>query len=241
MIRAKKRSWNSYLLEFFMLFFAVSLGFMADNLRDKASENRQELEYIESMIEDVEEDRANISRVININNQKILRLDTLSNMCFKYSGSEDDKLTINKFFVEAIVHPEFFTSTELTMQQLKNAGGMRFIKKKKAINEIIRYDTKLKEIANQQLYYENYQNKAIEIGTDIFNINAMLFAIRNMDGGLSSNVPDLLNEDPLKLMKLGNNVTMYQGIVLYYVRLLEELKEQGTIMEQTLRDAYAIK
>ena len=39
----------------------------------------------------------------------------------------------------------------------------------------------------------------------------------------------------------GNNVTMYQGIVLYYVRLLEELKEQGTIMEQTLRDAYAVK
>ena len=175
------------------------------------------------------------------NNQKILRLDTLSNICFRYSGSEEDKLTINKFFIEVIFHPEFFTSTELTMQQLKNAGGMRFIKKKKAINEIIRYDTKLKEIANQQLYYENYQNKAIEIGTDIFNINTMLLAIRNLDGGLSSNVPDLLNEDLLKLKKLGNNVTMYQGIVLYYVRLLEELKEQGTIMEQTLRDAYALK
>ena len=240
MNHSRKKSWKGYLLDFIMLFLAVSLGFMADNFRERASERSKEIEYIRSMIEDVEEDRVNIKAAIDVNTQKIQGLDSLLNICFNYSDTDVDKLDINRHFVQVLYHPEFLTPTDLTMQQLKNAGGMRLIKSKTAINDIIRYDTKLKKITNQQLYYENYQNKAIDRGTEIFNIHNLLFALRNPDEPMSPKYYELLDKDDLKLKEFGNSIVMYKGIIEYYVRLLSEMNEQGDVLMETLKSEYKL-
>ncbi len=236
-----KRSWKAYFLEFIMLFLAVSLGFMADNFREKTSERNKEKEYIQSMIEDVEEDRTNIKEVININTQRIQSLDSLLVRCFNFRDTNREKLELNIYFAQVLMHPEFFAPAELTIQQLKNAGGMRLIKSKESINEIIRYDTKLKKIASQQLYYENYQNMAIAMGTKIFNIHKLLFAIRNPNNSLTPNSFELLDKDKSKLKKFGNNVAMYKGIIEYYVVLLKEMHKQGEGLIQTLKNEYDLK
>ena len=235
-----KKSWKGYLLDFVMLFLAVSLGFMADNFRERASERSKEIEYIRSMIEDVEEDQVNIRAAIDVNTQKIKGLDSLLNICFNYRDTDADKLDINRHFIQVLYHPEFLTPTDLTMQQLKNAGGMRLIKSKTAINDIIRYDTKLKKITNQQLYYENYQNKAIDRGTEIFNIQNLLFALRNPDERMSPKYYELLVKDDLKLKEFGNSIAMYKGIIEYYVRLLSEMNEQGDVLMETLKSEYKL-
>ena len=235
-----KKSWKGYLLDFVMLFLAVSLGFMADNFRERASERSKEIEYIRSMIEDVEEDQVNIRAAIDVNTQKIQGLDSLLNICFNYRDTDADKLDINRHFIQVLYHPEFLTPTDLTMQQLKNAGGMRLIKSKTAINDIIRYDTKLKKITNQQLYYENYQNKAIDRGTEIFNIHNLLFALRNPDERMSPKYYELLVKDDLKLKEFGNSIAMYKGIIEYYVRLLSEMNEQGDVLMETLKSEYKL-
>ena len=235
-----KKSWKGYLLDFVMLFLAVSLGFMADNFRERASERSKEIEYIRSMIEDVEEDQVNIRAAIDVNTQKIKGLDSLLNICFNYRDTDADKLDINRHFIQVLYHPEFLTPTDLTMQQLKNAGGMRLIKSKTAINDIIRYDTKLKKITNQQLYYENYQNKAIDRGTEIFNIHNLLFALRNPDERMSPKYYELLVKDDLKLKEFGNSIAMYKGIIEYYVRLLSEMNEQGDVLMETLKSEYKL-
>ena len=240
MNHSKKKSWKGYLLDFIMLFLAVSLGFMADNFREGASDRSKEIEYIRSMIEDVEEDRVNIKAAIDVNTQKIQGLDSLLNICFNYRDTDADKLDINRHFIQVLYHPEFLTPTDLTMQQLKNAGGMRLIKSKTAINDIIRYDTKLKKITNQQLYYENYQNKAIDRGTEIFNIHNLLFALRNPDERMSPNYYELLDKDDLKLKEFGNSIAMYKGIIEYYVRLLSEMNEQGDVLMETLKSEYKL-
>ena len=240
MNNSRKKSWKGYSLDFIMLFLAVSLGFMADNFRERASERSKEIEYIRSMIEDVEEDRVNIKAAIDVNTQKIQGLDSLLNICFNYSDTDADKLDINRHFIQVLYHPEFLTPTDLTMQQLKNAGGMRLIKSKTAINDIIRYDTKLKKITNQQLYYENYQNKAIDRGTEIFNIHNLLFALRNPDERMSPKYYELLDKDDLKLKEFGNSIAMYKGIIEYYVRLLSEMNEQGDVLMETLKSEYKL-
>ena len=237
----KIRNWKGYFLEFIMLFLAISLGFMADNFREKISERTKEKEYIQSMVEDVEEDRINITKVTNINSQRIRYLDSLLNICFNYSSTNRDKLKLNQYFSHVLTHPEFIAPTELTMQQLKNAGGMRLIKSKEAINEIIRYDTKLKKIANQQLYYQNYQNKAINLGTKIFNLQNLVIALKNPINNLTPEDFELIAEDKLKLKELGNSVAMYKGIIEYYVILLKEMDKQGEVLIQTLEREYKLK
>jgi len=241
MVKNKSKNWKGYFVEFIMLFLAVSLGFMADNFREKLSERTKENEYIQSMIEDVEEDRINIKEVISINSERISKLNSFLNKCFNYSGTNEEKIELNKYFTQVLVHPEFIAPTELTMQQLKNAGGMRLIKSKEAINEIIRYDSKLKKIANQQVYYENYQNKAIDIGTKIFNLQKLISAIRSQNNNLKAEDFELITVDKLKLKELGNSVSMYSGIIEYYVILLKEMDKQGEVLIQTLKSKYKLE
>jgi len=235
--RKSKGGWK-YFLDFFLLFLAVSLGFLADNFREKYSERSKEGEYIKSMIEDVKTDRTNISEAIRKNRKRSNSLDSLINICFNYNSTQEEIWNLNKYFGHVLFHPEFIAPTELTMQQLKNAGGMRLIKSKDAINEIIRYDLKAKKLANQQLYYENYQNIAIDRGTKILNLQTVLDIVRNQtlnknDGGLK-----LLTENDIKFKELGNSITMYKGIIDYYTVLLEEMNEQGELLSQTLTENY---
>ena len=240
MNEVKTKTWKGYLLEFIMLFLAVSLGFLADNYGEKISERTKEKEYIQSMIEDVKEDQKNINEIININTQRSEKLDSLVNKSFEFNLTEKDKSQPYKYLINLLKHPEFITPTELTMQQLKNAGGMRLIKSKKAINEIIRYDSKAKEISNQQLYYENYQNKAIDVATKVFNIQKLLETIRTNSSFSNTKDFELINDDELKLKEFGNSVAMYKGIIKYYITLLKEMNKQGEVLLQTLNNEYKL-
>ena len=59
-----KKKWGEYLLEFFMLFLAVFLGFVAENIRETSVESHREKEYMESLINDIKADTANAGVVI---------------------------------------------------------------------------------------------------------------------------------------------------------------------------------
>ncbi|HXL56309.1 MAG TPA: hypothetical protein VN958_08640, partial [Chitinophagaceae bacterium] len=59
-----KKKWGEYFLEFLMLFLAVFLGFIAENFREHSVEGRKEKEYINSIIEDLKTDSANLYFII---------------------------------------------------------------------------------------------------------------------------------------------------------------------------------
>ena len=213
--RFHAKNWKQYFLEFIMLFLAISLGFFADNYREKRSDKTKEREYILSMIEDAEEDRINIKEVLSRNTQRSKYLDTLANLCFNYSTTNNQKDKLYQYFPIVLFHPHFIAPTELTMQQLKNAGGMRMIKNKNAIDEIIRYDSKIKKLENQQVYYENYHNNSINIGTKIFTLQNLL---SNLSSNERADVPNefkFVNDDKQLLTEFANTVSMYKGCLLY--------------------------
>ena len=133
MNKQKRKSWKAYVLDFFMLFLAVSFGFLADNYREKISERTKEKEYIRSMMEDVTADKKNLEVLIQKNTERVQGLEALRIMCFKNQLSNKDKEALYQNLIHLILHPEFISPSELTMQQLKNAGGMRLIKVKRLL------------------------------------------------------------------------------------------------------------
>jgi hypothetical protein len=48
------KKWKEYITEFLMLFLAVSLGFLAENLREGYVEKERSHELVSSFIKDVE-------------------------------------------------------------------------------------------------------------------------------------------------------------------------------------------
>ena len=51
-----KKKWGEYLLEFFMLFLAVFLGFVAENIREHVVENDRAKEFSKSLLQDLQND-----------------------------------------------------------------------------------------------------------------------------------------------------------------------------------------
>ncbi|MEJ7675975.1 MAG: hypothetical protein WKF59_25570 [Chitinophagaceae bacterium] len=72
-----KKKWTEYLLEFFMLFLAVFLGFVAENIREISVERHREKEYIKSFAEDLDADNIYMEEQLTIFADKIKKADSL--------------------------------------------------------------------------------------------------------------------------------------------------------------------
>jgi len=70
------KKWKEYVTEFIMLFAAVTLGFMAENVREHQIEKQREIAYLKNVHEDLQLDLKRIDTVLNQNNSRLELLDT---------------------------------------------------------------------------------------------------------------------------------------------------------------------
>ncbi len=73
----KEKPWKEYLLEGLMIFLAVSLGFIAENIREHLSEENKKKELIEMVSLDFQRDIKQLDYQKKIAIEKIKRCDTL--------------------------------------------------------------------------------------------------------------------------------------------------------------------
>src|SRR6059036_2756882 len=73
-----KKKLAEYLLEFFMLFLAVFLGFVAENIREHSTEQRRGKEYINSFVQDLKKDVGQYRNLIT----ELTYIDSVTNNVF---------------------------------------------------------------------------------------------------------------------------------------------------------------
>ena len=73
----KKKKIKDYFLEFLMIFLAVTLGFLAESLRESISDKAKEREYIESLIQNLKDDTTGFNACIEENENKVNGLKNL--------------------------------------------------------------------------------------------------------------------------------------------------------------------
>ena len=132
-----KKKWAEYVLEFLMLFLAVFLGFVAENIRETSVERHREKEYMRLMVEDLKKDTANINTMVNGNRILIMGLDSLLDLL---SGPQQDKSIQRRTFIYSLKYTYWYMPiqfSELTLTQLKSSGGFRLIKDKKITSTIL--------------------------------------------------------------------------------------------------------
>src|SRR5690349_23261203 len=73
-----KKNFKEYFLEFLMIFFAVTLGFFAENIREHFVDKTHEQEYINSFYEDLSSDERELPDLIkSIEYQQLKTADSL--------------------------------------------------------------------------------------------------------------------------------------------------------------------
>lgn len=229
------KKFRFYVYEFFMLFLAVTSGFFVENIREKNTEHHREVQYIKSLISDVQLDTARLSSNISRSQDQCRGIDTLLNELEKHNS----KKLINYLYYYSGKYTSSvygFQHTDRTISQLKNAGGLRLIQEEDASNSIITYYNLVQNVeANDDL--------AIKIFMDLSKQERELLDFKFIR---TKNLNQVLTEPHLKLLRSDSKrIGLYYNEMLYFKTVVENnmdkhirLKLKATQLLETLNKEY---
>ena len=237
-----KKKWTEYLLEFFMLFLAVFLGFVAENIREHVVEKDREKQFIQSLVNDITADTSRIRVIINERTKREQKLDSLS-----YLMNNDSSATnTNRIYFYSTTASRTlsfrFVPNDGTMQQLKNSGALRLIRNHIVVDSIAKYDVSVRNILKQSELEENIIEDYRLASAQIFD--ALVFD-RMVD---ANNNVQMLTEKPA-LLPYQNRDLYSWNYKMYGMKSLNKanrrdarlLLQQAVNLLNTLKEEYHLE
>jgi hypothetical protein len=133
------KKWHEYLLEFFMLFLAVFLGFVAENLRQKIEDSKKEKQIIVALQSDLNKDTARLNFLINVYVPTYHAWVDSSHLYVDSIPLKGHEKRIAKALFNATFW-ETYTPPEITLTNLKVSGTLDLIKNEKVKEGILHYN-----------------------------------------------------------------------------------------------------
>jgi hypothetical protein len=230
-----RKKWTHYLWEFLMLFLAITLGFFVENQREHYVERHRELQYLQSMIEDLKSDTIDLKKQIKMRMERDVMVDSL----IYYLGQDNFNEYGNSiYYLSRVISPPIsFFPNDRTIQQLKSSGGLRLIRNMDISNSIMAYDRLMRqavfELGDEQQVRGEYRVSANKIFSgQVFHQMIITKEINRPVGNptLFSGDKALINEFVMEAQYL-EKVNQKQGIRAQELvdqagKLIEEIKKQ---------------
>jgi hypothetical protein len=147
----EKKKWKEYVFQFFMLFLAVFCGFLAEYQLEHVIENKREKQYMASLVRDLELDSTQLASIRKGRLSSIARIDSTISL---FATHTSNAITIRQFNLTRIGLRGFFQNSG-TLDQLKNAGGLRLIRNRNIVDSIESYDNQIKRMILRDQYETN--------------------------------------------------------------------------------------
>lgn len=236
---AHKKKWNEYILEFIMLFVAVSLGFLAENLREQQIEKHREISYLQNVHEDLQLDFSTIDTVIISNNVRLAALDTFFAR-FKAGLASNEEIY---FYIRNLALRSTFESSHIGFDQIKSAGGLRMVKNKSITSGIQEYEKMLSSIEK----LEELRDRTLEQGrfkmAKVFDAKILYdMSIQQVEGIIRFPKPiktdNIMQKDPAALNELINLVATGLNSNRYITSRLIALKKIGKKLDEAIVQDY---
>jgi hypothetical protein len=132
----KPKNWKEYITEFLMLFAAVSMGFIAENIREKHIEDERAEELMHAFINDVQENQKQLDSLI-INNQRLSYY--YDSMVFE-NGFGKRQIDLIKLSDDLDFKMYRFINKKTIFEQMKSSGALRYIQDKEILKSMLRYE-----------------------------------------------------------------------------------------------------
>ncbi len=124
-IHHNPKKWKEYFLEFLMIFLAVSLGFIAENLREHLTERAKERQYIEGFIRNLKDDTASLRHVIESDSRQAKGVDSILMLSHVNLDIDSNRKLFYYYAINYCYNSSVFKSNDATLQQLKSTGDYR--------------------------------------------------------------------------------------------------------------------
>jgi hypothetical protein len=122
-------NWRKYLFEFVLIFLAVFLGFLADNIRENYGEQQHAIELAKSLYDELRNDSITVVTKINGRYEKERAIKYMIEF-FRDSSltSTSKELPYNFIWGVTARSPTIFTPRTVVLEQLKGSGSIRYFK-----------------------------------------------------------------------------------------------------------------
>ena len=233
----EKKSFKEYLLEGLMIFIAVSMGFIAESVREHITETKHEKEYMKALVKDLQLDTAYIN-ISNNTREKAIASAKILLQYFKDNPSAE-KLPVNyRVYIDTARSLRIFINHSGAIDQLKSSGSIRLVKSRALVDSIESYYNQIKRIDNLNNIYLTQQqnesllhNKLIVAKDDINNYDsAFNYMIHQENNKYFSLNKDYLNEYINTLFSLirtnRGGKRIHQDILNKAVQLMGKINEE---------------
>jgi hypothetical protein len=244
--KVEKKNFKEYFLEFIMIFLAVTLGFIAENIREDITAHQRAKKFAASMIEDLKADTAQIIKYSKYYTNAANSIDTFM---YWVSGNDLKNISSGKLYWYGLWGGarSIFVPSDATFQQMKSSGSLSFFKPEIATN-IEKYDRLCRSLQaidelNHDIYTEVrkiraqiFDFKYNEIANQITQKNRISFSQVSIDSFIATN-PPLLSYDQT-LMNQYVEMVRSRFIRTFDVAYSDSLLKQANIVLAELKNEF---
>ena len=198
-----KKKWSEYILEFLLLFTAVTLGFFAENIREHQVEIQKTEKSLNTLYLNIQKDSVLFSTVL----PKRKKVDSLFEIISKYyvKGELKNHLIESYVLIGQISNRSIPNINNMALDEVKNTGRLNFIEDDNLINAIQNYSHFTKILESRELREENFLSQFIDPIRFKYFDQSILFAV-NYDNAIIRG--DSIYTKPLK--KLPNRIFLLE-------------------------------
>ncbi|MEY2596589.1 MAG: hypothetical protein RI965_1861 [Bacteroidota bacterium] len=159
----KPKNWKEHITEFIMLFAAVSLGFLAENVREHQIETKRGEVYLAELETDLRNDSIGLYGItFLIQNQK----EAADSIYELYKNKNWESRINELYFFHAILSLRTnWEPNDATWEQAINSGTLRYLDNKELVKKLKEYYFQIKNMKNRENriltmmdnYFEEYR------------------------------------------------------------------------------------
>ena len=243
-----RKKWTHYLWEFLMLFLAVFCGFMAENQREHIVEHQREKAFMATMLSDVRSDTGMLSNMHRTFTQVIMHLDSLvplleENMFMDNNAEKIYRHQVNlNLFYKCVF-------ADRTINQLKNSGNFRLIRKKNVSDEINAYDGYVRNFVEnmQDMYIIPQWEKLNAQGAGVFKSSVFRQFMKDVKGGRWNNPiqlpgkPYFISTEKMNIQKFINMLEQYAVAVEWFNTNTINALNRAVKLDSIIKKEYGLK
>jgi hypothetical protein len=235
-----RKKFTHYLWEFLMLFLAVFCGFLAEYQLEHQIEKEREKQFMGSLISDLKDDTLAITRQIHEIENGIALFDSLSILVQSPELARQNGEAIY-YYARLGIRLSPLVNNNRTIDQLKNSGGFRLIRKQETSDRIMKYYAEFPQLRMLEEMFNGENATFKEIASKIMQQAVYRHQI-NADGSVARITGNLtlLTYDAAALNQLGFYAVQMNGSRQGMIPTLRQLKQSAQDLVLYLEKNYPL-
>ncbi|MBL7835123.1 MAG: hypothetical protein JNK18_14280 [Cyclobacteriaceae bacterium] len=237
--RVFKKQWGEYLLQFIMLFLAVFLGFVAENIRENNIDKETERVYMQNMLYDLQADTTIYSDYFSRTAVIYDLVDTIAVLIKKPARERNtSKLVYSARILTAKWRQ--ITLVTRTYEEMKSSGHLRLIQNKEISGKVSSYYNSLAVLDTYNNVGVIWSNNYAQAMAKLFDGAALLEIIKKKK---KINLPDeaMISEDKIAINQLLTSAGYFYGAISLSNDVAANKKKDAQQLIELIKKEYNLE